>query len=122
MKLYTVSFFPLLFRADQRWTNESNKYKKTPLEIALEGTWHFNVLMQLASFVNEDTPSSDKLKILKMFMDKFSYGAEDGYEEQFKRCLDGVPVSEVIIKIQVRFLSYHGNIPVLSYIINGDHP
>ena len=122
MKLYTVSFFPLLFRADQRWTNESNNYKKTPLEIALEGTWHFNVLMQLASFVNEDTPSSDKLKILKMFMDKFSYGAEDGYEEQFKRCLDGVPVSEVIIKIQVRFLSYHGNIPVLSYIINGDHP
>ena len=97
MKLYTVSFFPLLFRADQRWTNESNKYKKTPLEIALEGTWHFKVLMQIASFVNEDTPSSDKLKILRMFMEKFSWGVEDGYEEQFKRCLDGVPVSEVIV-------------------------
>ena len=77
--------------------------------------------MQIASFVNEDTPSSDKLKILRMFMDKFSYGAEDGYEEQFKRCLDGVPVSEVI-EMQLCFLSYHGNIPVLSYNINGDHP
>ena len=73
------------------------------MEIALEGTWHFKVLMQIASFVNEDTPSSDKLKILRMFMEKFSYGAEDGYEEQFKRCLDGVPVSEVIMKIQVWF-------------------
>ena len=91
------------------------------MEIALEGTWHFKVLMQIASFVNEDTPSSDKLKILTMFMEKFSYGAEDGYEEQFKRCLDGIPVSEVT-KIQVCFLSFHGNIPVLSYDINGDHP
>ena len=53
--------------------------------------------MQIASFVNEDTPSSDKLKILRMFMEKFSWGVEDGYEEQFKRCLDGVPVSEVIV-------------------------
>ena len=98
-----VSFFPLLFRADQRWTNGSNQ--KTPMEIALEGTWHFKVLMQIASFVNEDTPSSDKLKILRMFMEKFSYGAEDGYEEQFKRCLDGIPVSEVI-KIQLFFFIF----------------
>ena len=73
------------------------------MEIALEGTWHFKVLMQIASFVNEDTPSSDKLKILTMFMEKFSYGAEDGYEEQFKRCLDGIPVYEVKIKIQLLF-------------------
>ena len=91
------------------------------MEIALEGTWHFKVLMQIASFVNEDTPSSDKLKILRMFMEKFSYGAEDGYEEQFKRCLDGIPVSEVI-EMQLCFLSFHGNIPLLSYNINGDHP
>jgi len=82
------------FGADLRWTNGSNQ--KTPMEIALEGTWHFKVLMQIASFVNEDTPSSDKLKILRMFMEKFSWGVEDGYEEQFKRCLDGVPVSEVL--------------------------
>ena len=75
------------------------------MEIALEGTWHFKVLMQMASFVNEDTPPSDKLKILRMFMEKFSYGAEDGYEKQFKRCLDGVPVSEVM-KF-VCFSSFH---------------
>jgi len=87
------------FGADQRWTNDRNQ--KTPMEIALEGTWHFKVLMQIASFVNQDTPSSDKLKILRMFMDKFSYGAEDGYEEQFKRCLDGIPVSEVLSLEQV---------------------
>jgi len=87
------------FGADLRWTNGSNQ--KTPMEIALEGTWHFKVLMQIASFVNEDTPSSDKLKILRMFMEKFSWGVEDGYEEQFKRCLDGVPVSEVLSVEQV---------------------
>ena len=55
----------------------------------------FDVLMLLAGTVNDETPTSTKLEILSNVME-YNF-VEGNYTEEFKKNLDGLPVSEVFI-------------------------
>jgi len=69
---------------------------RTPMEFALryvELGHTFDVLMLLAGTVNDETPTSTKLEILSNVME-YNF-VEGNYTEEFKKNLDGLPVSEV---------------------------
>ena len=90
-----LAIFSLLylspFRADPNRATEG--FQKTPMEIALERVYYFDVFMLLAGTVNGDTPSSTKLRILSEIMEL--YRVDKIYPEVFKKNLDDLSVQEV---------------------------
>ena len=69
------------------------------MEIALGRVYSytFEVLMLLAGSVNDETPTSTKLKILSEMMEW--YFLDGNYAEEFKKNLDGLSVAEVLVFI-----------------------
>ena len=62
------------------------------MEIALEYSFRFDVLVLLAGTVNAETPSNTKLRMLTVMMERY---ADSSYADVFKKNLDGLSVQEV---------------------------
>ena len=62
------------------------------MEIALQYSFRFDVLVLLAGTVNAETPSNTKLRMLTVMMERY---ADSSYADVFKKNLDGLSVQEV---------------------------
>jgi len=104
----------LKFGADPNRATEG--FEKTAMEIALGHVYSytFEVLMLLAGSVNDETPSSTKLKILSEMMRW--YFLDRNYAEEFKKNLDGLSVAEVTKKQQE--ISWYFSNPMETNRIN----
>jgi len=104
----------LEFGADPNRATEG--FEKTPMEIALGRVYSytFEVLMLLAGSVNDETPTSTKLKILSEMMEW--YFLDGNYAEEFKKNLDGLSVAEVTKKQQE--ISWYFSNPMETNRIN----